>query len=156
VQRRTEAPTRFDQLRLPFDEPPPPKLLVYVVAMDSVHGHTLHQTIKACRPRTVLDLRHAALFNQYGSNRETLFGYLNASGSYYASAAVPWHNLSAKDFMTTEGGLVPRVHHELLERKEGAVMLFVPKPEHASMLSAYLNRLLSVKASDSWAIEQIT
>lgn len=35
------------------------------------------------------------------------------------------------------------------------VMFFVPKPQHANMLIAYLNRMLTAKAKTSWRMEQI-
>ena len=154
VARSVPKP-KANQLALPFDEPVPPKLRVYVVSMDTVHGRTLNHTILASRPRTVLDLRHAALFNQYGSDRDTIFGYLAMLGSFYATEAMPWHKLSAREFMNSVGGLVPRLHHELLERNEGSVMLFVPKPEHANMLITYLHRLLAENATGSWQVEAV-
>ncbi|WP_245449989.1 hypothetical protein [Rhizobium leguminosarum] len=73
----------------------------------------------------------------------------------YALDSIPWHDLSVRDFMTEGGVHVPRVHHELVEIDKGAVMFFVPKPQHANMLIAYLNRMLSAKAKTSWRIEHI-
>ena len=49
----------------------------------------------------------------------------------------------------------PRAHHELLKLDKGTVMFFVPKPQHANMLIAYLNRMLTAKAKTSWRMEQI-
>lgn len=149
-----ESMPRFDQLDL-FDVPALPDLRVFIVAMDAVHGRTLHKAVLSNKPRSVIDLRYAARFDQYGSDRDTLFAYFKAVGSYYALEAMPWHDLSARDFMTETCVQVPRMHHELLELGKGAVMLFVPKPQHANMLTAYLNRMLSAKAKMSWRIEQI-
>jgi hypothetical protein len=143
-----------DQLDL-FDSLPRPELRVLVVAMDTVHGRTLQKAVLSNKPRSVIDLRYAARFDQYGSDRDTLFAYFKSVGSYYALDSMPWHDLSIRDFMTEAGVQIPRVHHELVELDKGAVMLFVPKPQHASMLIAYLNRMLSAKAKTSWAIEQI-
>lgn len=139
-----------------FDTLALPDLLVFVVAMDTVHGRTLQKAILANKPRSVIDLRYAARFDQYGSDRDTLFSYFRSVGSYYALDSMPWHDFSVRDFMTDSGVQVPRAHHELVERDRGAVMFFVPKPHHASMLIAYLNRMLSTKAKTSWKIEQIS
>lgn len=146
--------SRADQLDL-FDAPALPDLRVFVVAMDAVHGRTLQKAVLSSKPRSVIDLRYAARFDQYGSDRDTLFAYFKSVGSYYALDSMPWHDLSARDFMTEDGVQVPRVHYELVELARGVVMFFVPKPQHASMLIAYLNRLLSAKAKTSWRIEQI-
>jgi hypothetical protein len=145
---------RCDQLDL-FDVPAMPDLRVFIVAMDTVHGRTLHKAVLSNKPRSVIDLRYAARFDQYGSDRDTLFAHFRAVGSYYVLDSMPWHDLSTRDFMTEGCVQVPRVHHELVELGQGAVMLFVPKPHHASMLTAYLNRMLSAKAKISWRIEQI-
>ncbi|KRB23273.1 MULTISPECIES: hypothetical protein [Mesorhizobium] len=145
---------RADQLDL-FDAPALPDLRVFVVAMDTVHGRTLQKAVLSNKPRSVIDLRYAARFDQYGSDRDTLFAYFKSVGSYYALDSMPWHDLSARDFMTEGGVQVPRVHHELVELDRGAVMFFVPKPQHASMLIAYLNRMLSAKVKSSWRIEQV-
>lgn len=152
--RTVESWPRLDQLDL-FDVPALPDLRVFIVAMDTVHGRTLHKAVLSNKPRSVIDLRYAARFDQYGSDRDTLFAYFKAVGSYYALDSMPWHDLSVRDFMTESCVQVPRMHHELLELGKGAVMLFVPKPQHASMLTAYLNRMLSAKAKISWRIEQI-
>lgn len=154
ITRRQTAQslTRVEQLDL-FDGPVAPDLRVFVVCMDTVHGRTLQNAVLSCRPRSVIDLRYVARFDQYGSNRDSLFECFKAVGSYYAMDSMPWHDLSIQDFMIEGSVDVPRVHHELLERNEGAVMLFVPKPPHASMLTSYLNRMLSVKAKTSWRIE---
>lgn len=145
---------RADQLDL-FDAPTLPDLRVFVVAMDTVHGRTLQKAVLSNKPRSVIDLRYAARFDQYGSDRDTLFAYFKSVGSYYALDSMPWHDLSVRDFMTESGVQVPRVHHELVEIDRGTVMFFVPKPHHASMLIAYLNRMLSAKAKTSWRIEQM-
>jgi hypothetical protein len=145
---------RADQLDL-FDVLAIPDLRVFVVAMDTVHGRTLQKAVLSNKPRSVIDLRYVARFNQYGSDRDTLFAYFKSVGSYYALDSMPWHDLSVRDFMTEGGVQIPRVHHELVELDRGAVMFFVPKPQHASMLIAYLNRMLSAKAKTSWRIEQI-
>lgn len=146
---------RFDQLDL-FDMPALPELRVFIVAMDTVHGRTLHDAVFSSKPRSVIDLRYAARFDQYGSSRDTLFEYFRSVGSYYVLDSIPWHELSARDFMT-EGRLVlPRLHHELVELGRGAVMIFVPKPQHSNMLSTYLNRMLSTKVQISWCVEQIS
>jgi hypothetical protein len=143
-----------DQLDL-FDLPALPNLQVFVVAMDTVHGRTLQKALLANKPRSVIDLRYVARFDQYGSDRDTFFAYLKSVGSYYVLESMPWHDLSVRDFMSEGGVHVPRVHHELIERDKGTVMLFVPKPGHANMLVTYLNRTLSAKAKTSWRIEQI-
>lgn len=145
---------RADQLDL-FDAPALPDLHVFVVAMDTVHGRTLQKAVLSYKPRSVIDLRYAARFDQYGSDRDTLFAYFKAVGSYYALDSMPWHDLSARDFMTEGGIQVLKAHHELVELDRGVVMFFVPKPQHASMFIAYLNRMLSAKAKTSWRIEQI-
>lgn len=144
----------MDQLDL-FEGPATPDLRVFVVCMDTVHGRTLQKTVLSNKPRSVIDLRYSARFDQYGSDRDTLFACFKSIGSYYALDSMPWHDLSARDFMTEGSVQVPRVHDELLETDKGAVMFFVPKPQHASMLTAYLNRTLSAKAKTSWRIEQI-
>jgi hypothetical protein len=144
-----------EQLDL-FDTLAVPELRVLVVAMDTVHGRTLQKAVVSNKPRSVIDLRYAARFDQYGSDRDTLFAYFKSVGAYYALDSMPWHDLSVRDFMTETDLLVPRVHHELVELGKGAVMFFVPKPQHASMLIAYLNRMLSSKAKSSWGIERIS
>lgn len=149
-----ESLPRFDQLDL-FDVPVPPDLRVYIVAMDTVHGRTLHKAVLSNKPRSIIDLRFTARFDQYGSNRDILFEYFKAVGSYYTLDSIPWHDLSVRDFMTEGCVQVPRLHHELVKLGKGAVMIFVPKPQHASMLTTYLNRMLSAKAEISWRIEQI-
>ncbi|MGD9710627.1 MAG: hypothetical protein AB7V46_01010 [Thermomicrobiales bacterium] len=154
ASRIVESSPRTVQLDL-FDALALPDLRVFVVAMDTVHGRTLQKAVLSNRPRSVIDLRYAARFDQYGSDRDTLFAYFKSVGSYYALDSMPWHDLSVGDFMTDGGIQVPRVHHELIELERGAVMFFVPKPQHANMLIAYLNRMLSAKAKASWRIEQI-
>ncbi len=143
-----------DQLDL-FDAPALPDLGVFVVAMDTVHGRTLQKAVLFHKPRSVIDLRYAARFDQYGSDRDTLFAYFKSVGSYYVLDSMPWHDLSVRDFMIEGGVQVPRAHHELIELNKGAVMFLVPKPQHANMLLVYLNRMLSAKAKTSWRIEQI-
>lgn len=145
---------RANQLDL-FDRSALPDLHVFVVAMDTVHGRTLQNAVLSHKPRSVIDLRYAARFDQYGSDRDTLFAYFKSVGSYYALDSMPWHDLSVRDFMMDGGVQVPRAHHELVELDKGTAMFFVPKPHHANMLIAYLNRLLSAKAKTSWRIEQI-
>jgi hypothetical protein len=149
-----ESPPSSQQLDL-FDALTLPDLRVFIVVMDTVHGETLHKVVLSNKPRSIIDLRYVARFDQYGSNRDTLFAHFKAVGSYYALDSMPWHDLSVRDFMTEGCVQVPRVHHELVELGQGAVMLFVPKPHHATMLTAYLNRMLSAKAKISWRIEQI-
>lgn len=146
---------RADQLDL-FDAPALPDLQILIVAMDTVHGRTLQKAVLSYKPRSVIDLRYVARFDQYGSDRDTLFSCFNAVGSYYALDSMPWHNFSVRDFMTEGGVQVFKAHHELIELDNGVVMFFVPKPQHASMLIAYLNRMLSAKAKTSWRIEQIS
>jgi hypothetical protein len=154
TRHTVQSLSRADQLDL-FDAPALPDLRVFVVAMDTVHGRTLQKAVLSYKPRSVIDLRYAARFDQYGSDRDTLFAYFKAVGSYYALDSMPWHDLSVRDFMTEGGVQVLKAHHELVELDRGAVMFFVPKPQHASMLIAYLNRMLSAKAKTSWRIEQI-
>ncbi|WP_234851971.1 hypothetical protein, partial [Sinorhizobium meliloti] len=144
-----ESSPRLNQLDL-FDMNDLPELRVFIVAMDTVHGRTLHQAVLSNKPRSVIDLRFAARFDQYGSSRDMLFEYFKAVGSYYALESMPWHDLSVRDFMTEGSVQVPRLHHELVKLGKGAVMLFVPKPQHASMLTTYLNRMLSTRAEISW------
>lgn len=155
TQRSVQSFPSAAQLDL-FDSPALPDLRVFVVAMDTVHGRTLQKAILSNKPRAVVDLRYVARFDQYGSDRETLFAYLRSVGTYYALESMPWHELSVRDFMKERGVQVPRAHHELIERKAGAVMFFVPKPQHAGMLITFLNRMLSAKAKITWRIEQIS
>lgn len=143
----------FDQLDL-FDLPPRPDLRICIVAMDVVHGRTLHNAVASNRPQTIMDLRYAARFDQYGSDRNTLFRLFKTAGCYYILDSIPWHELSARDFIT-ESSYFPRVHHEIFELGKGDVMMFVPKPHHSNMLASYLNRVLSSKTKLSWRIEQI-
>lgn len=154
-QRHVECAPVDSQLDL-FAGSTAPELRIFIVAMETVHGRTLHAAVASHRPRSVIDLRYAARFDQYGSDRDTLFSYFRSVGAYYALDSMPWHDLSPRDFMTGDGGLVPRVHDELLVLDPGVVMLFVQKTQHASMLAAYLNRMLSTKARTSWRIEQIS
>lgn len=154
IHHTVQSLPRADQLDL-FEMPALPDLQVFVVAMDTVHGQTLQKAVLSNKPRSVIDLRYTARFDQYGSDRETLFICFKSVGSYYALDSMPWHDLSAGDFMTEGGVQVPRAHHELIERNKGTVMFFVPKPQHASMLIAYLNRMLSARAKTSWRVEQI-
>lgn len=128
---------------------------VVIVCMDSVHGRVLNDTILKVRPKTVLDLRHAARFTLYGTDRDTVFMHLNAVRSHYRIAAFPWHQFTARDFMVDASGLVPHVRHELVEREDSPVMLLVSKPEHAAMLASYANRLLSERSAQSWSIESV-
>lgn len=154
ARRTAQSLPRAEQLDL-FDAPALPDLHVLVVAMDTVHGRTLHKAVLSHKPRSVIDLRYAARFDQYGSDRDTLFAYFKSVGCYYALDSMPWHDLSVRDFMMEGGVHVPRAHHELVEFDKGTVMFFVPKPHHINMLIAYLNRMLSAKAKTSWRIEQI-
>ena len=154
-QRQVDSTPCESQLDL-FAGLTAPELRVFIVAMETVHGRTLHAAVLDQRPRSVIDLRYAARFDQYGSNRETLFSYFRSVGAYYALDSMPWHNLSPQDFMRADGVLVPRVHDELLVFAPGSVMLFVQKPQHSVMLTAYLNRMLSAKAKTSWRIEHIS
>jgi len=123
--------------------------------MDTVHGSILQKALLAHKPRAVIDLRYVARFDQYGSDRDTLFAYFRSIGSYYSFDSMPWHDLSVRDFMVDGGVQVPRVHYELVQLHKGSVMFFVPKPQHAHMLIVYLNRMLSTKVKTSWQIEQI-
>ncbi|EEY24718.1 conserved hypothetical protein [Brucella sp. F5/99] len=162
VAQTHELSIRHTARSLPHDDQPDlfdalvlPDLHVLVVAMDTVHGRTLQMAVLSHKPRSVIDLRYAARFDQYGSDRDTLFAYFKSVGSRYALVSMPWHDLSVRDFVTEGGVQVPRAHHELVELNRGAVMFFVPKPQHANMLISYLNRMLSAKAKSSWRIEQI-
>ncbi|WP_180897843.1 hypothetical protein [Martelella soudanensis] len=138
-----------------FDAPTLPDLMIFIVAMDKVHGRTLQRAVLAHKPRSIIDLRYVARFDQYGSNRDTLFAYFKSAGSHYALESIPWHDFSMREFMAEDGVHIPRIHHELIELSRGTVMLFVPKPQHANMLITYLHRMLSGKAKSTWRIEQV-
>lgn len=153
---RDRAKPESNQLSLPFEEAEVAQLRIVIAPMDDIHGSALNTAIVEYRPRAVLDLRHALRFDLYGTDRRTIFAYFNAFHTYYSVSSVPWHALSAKDFMSEASRVIPRVRHELIERDQSPLMLFVPKTEHANMLRIYLNRLLSARAKISWALEQIS
>lgn len=144
------------QLTLPFESASEIGKRVIIVSMDSVHGRRLNESILTMRPKTVLDLRHAARFTLYGTDRDTVFRHLSVVQSHYRLSSFPWHQFSMKDFMDDVSGLVPQVRHELVERQDTPVMMLVPRPEHAAMLQTYVNRLLSERSMQTWSIESLT
>ncbi|WP_354345803.1 hypothetical protein [Phyllobacterium ifriqiyense] len=129
--------------------------LLTIVAMDSIHGKTLCNLILTLRPQVAVDLRHAVRFDLPGTNRHQIFSCFNETRTFYTQASIPWHELKPADFMTDRTSLSHRLHHEILERSESALMLLLPSLEHSRYLRSYLNRKLSEKADQPWRIEEV-
>lgn len=126
--------------------------LVEIVSMDGIHGKHLCQLILENRPKVVVDLRHVIRFDFPGTSREQVLRHFRAASTLYVREPLPWHDLHRRDFISGDRILSQRLEHETVERKQSPVMLFVPKAEHVSLLTAYLNRVFSSRREGRWKI----
>ena len=153
--RTTHAPLN-DQLCFSFDdEVSHDRHLVEIVSMDGLHGKHLCQLILAKRPKVVLDLRHVMRFDLPGTSREQVLSHFRAISTLYVREPLPWHELQRRDFISGNRTLSQRLEHETVERKQSPIMLFVPKDEHISLVSAYLNRVFSTRGQGRWQISTV-
>lgn len=150
VPRVFRSAQRPQQLKLPFDLPSEPELIIKIVAMDSVHGRLLNEILEQFEPEVVLDLRHAVRFDLPGTSRQLVFSHLSRLHAHYSVDSIPWHAIQPTDLMTMQWGLSPRLLHELLHEGSSRLLLLVPKPDHARLLASYLNRVLSEQSTQEW------
>lgn len=155
---RLERPTHhaqpvFEQQQLSFefiDEQHGSKLAIAV--MDTVHGADLCRFIDEFSPKVALDMRFSIRFDVPGSNRNHIFRQLEKCRTLYSRAAVKWHDLSPSDFMLSDAPISQRLNHELFERGETPLLVFVQKTAHAHLLHSFLNRQISGRDMDDWSV----
>jgi hypothetical protein len=125
----------------------------FIVAMDEVHGTRLAQVISLARPSTVIDLRYAIRFDIPAMNRSLFFDCLSRNDAHYLRIPIAWHELKPS-FVKTMAAIPHSLRHELIERKDGNLVLLVPKSEHARHISSELNLVLSSASEEDWDLEQ--
>ncbi|WP_339853682.1 hypothetical protein [Roseovarius nubinhibens] len=128
---------------------------VEIVAMNSLHGKRLCELIMSSKPKVALDLRHVIRFDLPGTSREQVLSYFRATHTLYLRDPIPWHNLKRRDFIAGNMVISQRLEHETVERKQSPVLLLVPKDEHVSLLTAYLNRVFSKRREGPWEISAL-
>lgn len=150
----TPRPVQFDaegQLSLALDDEPARRIVV--AALDRIHGARLHELMTELHPALVLDLRHSVRFDLPGTSRTLFLDRISRLRSCYMRAPIEWHRIDVRP-ATTGGALPVRLHHELLEREHGNVMLLVAQPEHGRHMSSILNLELARAKAQGWRIEQ--
>lgn len=128
---------------------------IEIVSMDGLHGKRLCELILSNRPKVAVDLRHVIRFDLPGTSREQVLSYFRATSTIYVREPLPWHILQRRDFISGDTIISQRLEHETVERKQSPVMLFVPKDEHVSYLTAYLNRVFSHRGKGRWEISAV-
>lgn len=123
-----------------------------IAVMDTVHGADLCRFIDEFSPKVALDMRFSVRFDVPGSSRNHIFRQLEKCRALYSRAAVRWHDLSPSDFMLRDAPISHRLNHELFERGETPILVFVQKTEHAQFLHSFLNRQISGRNVDDWSV----
>lgn len=126
---------------------------ILVAAMDRIHGIRLHELVTEIHPVVVLDLRNTIRFDLPGMNRDSFLQTVSRVHSSYMRAPMKWQN-DLRAAVQINAVLPVRLHHEVIERRDGNLMLLVNKPEHARKISSMLNVTLSQSHAKRWDIEQ--
>lgn len=126
---------------------------ILVAAMDRIHGLRLHELVAEVHPVTVLDLRHTIRFDLPGTSRLMFLESVSRVRSLYMRVPMEWHG-DVQSAVNVDVVLPVRLHHEVVERRDGNLMLLVKKPEHALRISSMLNVTLSKSDLHGWDIEQ--
>lgn len=127
---------------------------ILVAAMDRIHGLRLHELVTEVHPVVVLDLRNTIRFDLPGTNRDRFLEIVSRVQSSYMRAPMTWHG-DLRAPVHIDLVLPVRLHHEVVERHDGNLMLLVNKPEHALRISSMLNVTLSQNHIKKWDIEQV-
>jgi len=127
---------------------------VFLVAMGTVHGSRFMELIHSIKPKIVVDTRYSIRFDLPGTSRDHVFAKFSNLQAFYSKASIPWHQLSASDFMVDKGPISIRLHHEILERAEDRIMVLIPDTQHLRLLRSYLNREVSKSSEVNWRIEE--
>lgn len=142
----------FDrQLRLPFDDSASRRIII--VAMDCIHGIQLCNLILDIKPKKAIDLRYLIRFDLPGTNRSEIFHRMKLVRTHYVKASLPWHQLSARDFMLGNKQLSDQLDYEIMGGEESPLLLLASKDDDVRNLTSYLNRLLSSHSTSYWQIE---
>lgn len=104
-------------------------------------------------PVLVMDLRHSIRFDLPGTSRSLFLDRVAYLRSCYMREPIEWHRLEIRP-ATVGGRLPPKLHHEVVERGNGNLMLLVAKPEHGRHVSSMLNLALAGTRTQGWRIEQ--
>ena len=123
-----------------------------IAVMDTVHGADLCRFIDEFSPKVALDMRFSIRFDVPGSSRNHIFRQLEKCRTLYSRAAVKWHDLSPSDFMLNNAPISQRLNHELFERGETPLLVFVQKQTHAQLLHSFLNRQISKRETNDWSV----
>lgn len=127
---------------------------ILVAVMDRIHGARLHDLVTEIHPAVVLDLRNTIRFDLPGTNRDRFLKVVSQVRSSYMRAPMAWHaDLCGP--VVADYVLPVRLHHEVVERSDGNLMLLVNKPEHAFRISSMLNIAFSKSRMRKWDIEHV-
>lgn len=124
---------------------------ILVAVMDRIHGARLQELIAEIHPTVVLDLRNTIRFDLPGTSRDRFLDTVSRVRASYMRAPMAWQS-DLKGPVLIDYALPIRLHHEVVERSDGNLMLLVNKSEHALRISSLLNVALS-KNHLSWDIE---
>jgi hypothetical protein len=125
---------------------------ILVAVMDRIHGTRLHDLVVEIHPAVVLDLRNTIRFDLPGTSRDRFLDSVSRIRSSYMRAPMPW-TADIGGPVLVDYDLPVRLHHEVIERSDGNLMLLVNKPEHAFRISSILNVALSKKSLRRWDIQ---
>lgn len=127
---------------------------ILVAAMDRIHGLRLLELVQEVHPVVVLDLRNAIRFDLPGTSRHMFLESVARVRSMYMRVPMEWR-ANVHTFVQADLDLPSRLHHELIERGDGNVMLLVKNPEHALRISSMMNVTLSKFQTKHWDIQQV-
>ena len=150
----TRDPDPFaEQLDFSFDDVDfEPDIRIFLVPMDDMHGGRLCETLDTIRPKLVLDLRYVIRFDLPGTSRTQVFKRFHSLQTLYIKDSLPWHDMERRDFIAGDVSISHRLRHEVVERDQTPILIFVPKIEHVRYLGSYLNRILAPQSKKTWEV----
>lgn len=127
---------------------------ILVAVMDRIHGEHLHTLVAEIHPTVVLDLRNTIRFDLPGTSRDRFLDIVSRVSSSYMRAPMTWQS-DLRGPVPINYTLPIRLHHEVIERSDGNLMLLVNKTEHALRISSLLNVALSKNSFKRWHIQHV-
>lgn len=128
---------------------------VLVAAMERIHGARLHELLYELHPTVVLDLRNTIRFDLPGTNRDLFLGRISELRSCYVRAPMEW---KAGPTSGHDGNdlypLPDRVNEQVLDIREGNVMLLVNRSIHAAHISSLLDKKRETNSIHQFSVDQ--
>jgi hypothetical protein len=145
--------TRESQLEFDFGNSHIRRVLI--TAMERLHGARLHELLYELNPTVVLDLRNTIRFDLPGTNRDLFLGRISELRSCYVRAPMEWKAgpTSAQDG-NDRYPLPDRVNEQVLDRREGNIMLLVNRSSHAAHISSMLDRTRAANRFYDFSVDQ--